>query len=50
MVVVDDDALCQELYDGLLVGERCRLQPSADALAERYQGRQDLLRLGALAA
>lgn len=50
MIVVDDDALDHELYDCLLVGERCGFQAPVDAFAERRQVGEDFLRLGALAA
>ena len=35
--VADDDALDQQLQDGLLVGEICLLEAAADAVAERHQ-------------
>jgi len=49
-VLVDDDALDDELQDRLLLGERGLVQPAAHAFAERGQVAQDLLGLGALAA
>jgi hypothetical protein len=47
---VDDDALDDELQDGLLVGERGVVEPAAHARAERRQVRQDLAGLGPLLA
>ena len=49
-VVMNDDALDDELQDRLLVGERGVRQPAPNAPAERRQVGDDLLRLGALAA
>lgn len=49
-VIMDDDALDNELQDGLLIGEGGLVQPSANALAERRQVRQHLLCLGTLVA
>jgi hypothetical protein len=49
-VLVDDDALDDELQDRLLLGEGGLVQPAAHAFAERGQIEQDLLGLGALAA
>jgi transposase-like protein len=49
-VVMNDDALDDELQDRLLVGERGIRQPAPNAPAERRQVSDDLLRLGALAA
>lgn len=49
-VLVDDDALDNELQDGLLLGERGVVQPAAHAFAERSQVEQEFLGLGALAA
>ena len=49
-VLVDDDALDDELQDCLLLGERGFVQPAAHASAERGQVEQDLLGRGALAA
>jgi hypothetical protein len=49
-VLVNDDALHDELQDRLLLGERGLIQPAAHTFAERGQVAQDLLGLGALAA
>ena len=48
--VADDDALDDELQNRLLVGERRRLQPVLDAVAERFQAGADRLGLDALLA
>ena len=50
VVLMDDDALDDELQDCLLFGERSFVQPPAHAFAERGQVEQELLGLGALAA
>lgn len=49
-VLVNDDALDDELQDCLLLSERGFVQPAAHAFAERGQVKQELLGLGALAA
>ncbi len=49
-VLVDDDALDDELQDCLLLGERGFVQPAAHAFAEHGQVEQELLGLSALAA
>ncbi|MCW2240958.1 transposase-like protein [Azospirillum canadense] len=48
-VVMDDDALDDELQDGLLVSKRGVVQPFPNTRAEGRQLAHDLLRLGALA-
>jgi len=50
VVLVNDDALDDELQDCLLLGERGFVQPAAHAFAERGQVEQELLGLSALAA
>jgi len=50
VVLVDDDALDDELQDCLLLGERGFVQPAAHAFAERSQVEQEILGLSALAA
>jgi hypothetical protein len=49
-VLMNDDALDDELQDGLLVGERCFVQAIAHAVTERCQVGHDFLRLGLLTA
>ncbi len=48
--IANDDALDDQLQDGLLVGEGRLCQPPADAVAERFQAGTNSLRLEALAA
>jgi len=49
-VLVDDDALDDELQDGLLVGEGCIVEPCAYPIAEGSQVGHEHLGLGTLAA
>src|SRR3954470_3436910 len=48
--LVHDDALDDELQDGLLVGKRSIIEPAADALAECAEVSQDRLRAHLFAA
>ena len=48
-VIMNDDAVDDELQDGLFVGEGGLVQPAADAFAQGRQISQNLLCPGALA-